>query len=66
MLELARTAADNGAAVLLVEQFAQRVLEIADRGYVLRRGTIATEGTGPDLLGRLDDIEESYLGAPTS
>ena len=66
MLELTRVAADNGAAVLLVEQFAAQVLRIADRGYVLRRGTVATEGTAADLLGRLDDIEASYLGGTDS
>jgi branched-chain amino acid transport system ATP-binding protein len=63
MLELARQAADRGAAVLLVEQYAHQVLGIADRGYVMQRGTIATGGSATDLLARLDDIEAAYLGA---
>jgi len=63
MLELARQAADRGAAVLLVEQYAHQVLAIADRGYVMQRGTIATGGSAGELLARLDDIEAGYLGA---
>ena len=39
-----------GVAVLLVEQNAVRALEIADRAYVLARGSTFCEGTGRQLL----------------
>jgi branched-chain amino acid transport system ATP-binding protein len=51
----------RGRTVLLVEQNARRALEIADRGYVLRTGEVAAEGSGADLAGR-DDLFATYLG----
>lgn len=63
MLALAREAADRGAAVLLVEQYAHQVLAVADRGYVMQRGIIVTEGSAAELLSRIGDIEAAYLGA---
>lgn len=62
MLELARRAADGGAAVLLVEQFARQALAVSDRAYVLQRGRFVDEGDAADLLARIDDVEASYLG----
>ncbi|MBI2543842.1 MAG: hypothetical protein HYW16_01215 [Candidatus Rokubacteria bacterium] len=46
--------------ILLVEQFVYGALEVADRGYVLERGTIVREGTGSDLL-HDDYIQRTYL-----
>ena len=63
LLTALREAAGRGLGVLLVEQHAGQALAVADRGYVLRRGTIELEGTGDDLLTRLDEIERSYLGS---
>jgi branched-chain amino acid transport system ATP-binding protein len=57
-----RAAADRGVGVLLVEQHARQALSIADRGYVMRRGVIELEGTSAELLARLDEIEQAYLG----
>jgi branched-chain amino acid transport system ATP-binding protein len=51
-----------GVAVLMVEQNAQRCLEIADRGYVLDQGTNAFTGTGDELLAD-PKVVELYLGA---
>jgi ABC-type branched-subunit amino acid transport system ATPase component len=34
---------------------------VADRGYVLRTGSIVAEGTGADLLAR-GDLFETYIG----
>jgi branched-chain amino acid transport system ATP-binding protein len=52
----------EGVTVLVVEQQAQRVLGIADRGYVLRTGRIVAEGDGPTMA---DDpaLFDSYVGA---
>jgi ABC-type branched-subunit amino acid transport system ATPase component len=62
MLALVRSAAENGAAVLVVDQYARRALEIADRAYVLQRGEVAVAGD-PDLLSvDIEAIERSYLG----
>jgi branched-chain amino acid transport system ATP-binding protein len=62
LLTALRQSADNGTAVLIVEQHAQQALQVADRGYVLLRGAITLEGSGPDLRSRIGDIERTYLG----
>lgn len=66
MLELARKAGDRGAAVLLVEQYAHQVPQIADRAYIMQRGTIATDGPAADLPKQPGEIEEAYLGSGES
>ena len=63
MFRLLRKVADQGVAVLLVEQFAHLALELADRAYVLQRGTVALEGPAADLLADIESIGKSYLGA---
>ena len=60
--ELAR-AADRGVGVLLVEQHARRALAVADRAYVLDRGRVVLEGPAAVVAERLDEVEDSYLGA---
>jgi len=52
----------QGRTLLVVEQNARRALEVADRAYVLRTGTVVDEGTGADLLARTD-LFEAYLGS---
>ena len=66
MFRLLRTVADQGVAVLLVEQFAHLALELAARAYVLQRGTVALEGRAADLLADIESVEKSYLGADHS
>ena len=51
-----------GVAVLMVEQNAQRCLEICHRGYVLDQGQNAFTGTGEQLLAD-PKVVELYLGA---
>lgn len=63
MFRLLRTVAGQGVAVLLVEQFAHLALQLADRAYVLQRGTVALEGQAADLLADIESVEKSYLGA---
>ena len=51
----------GGTPLLLVEQNAQRALELADRAYVLETGSVVREGPARDLL---DDpvVRRAYLG----
>lgn len=52
-----RAAQAAGAAVLLIEQFVDRALALADRALILRRGSVAwtgvTSDVDPHALGRL-------------
>jgi branched-chain amino acid transport system ATP-binding protein len=57
-----RRAADDGVAVVVVEQHIHTALQIADRVYVLRRGRCALEAPASELSGRIDELERSYLG----
>lgn len=52
---------EKGLTVLLVEQNAKMALGVADRGYVLKNGTIVMEDTGVNLLND-DSIRAAYLG----
>ena len=52
---------DEGLTILLVEQEANAALKIADRGYVMERGSITIEGTAKELLGN-DRVRQAYLG----
>ena len=52
----------QGTAIVLVEQNAQKALAMADRGYVLDNGRDRIEGTGPELLNN-PKVGELYLGA---
>jgi branched-chain amino acid transport system ATP-binding protein len=56
-----RRLADEGAAVLLVEQKALEALRISDWGCVLVAGTPQIQGPAPDLLAR-PDIRQVFLG----
>ncbi|MDO4615687.1 MAG: ABC transporter ATP-binding protein [Lachnospiraceae bacterium] len=51
----------EGVTVLLVEQNAQKALNIADRAYVLETGKITTAGEAKDLL-HDEAIRKAYLG----
>ena len=52
---------DSGTTILLVEQNANKALEICDRAYVLENGRIVLSGTGAELMAS-DDIKKAYLG----
>ncbi len=51
----------QGRTLLVVEQNAGRMLEAADRAYVLRSGEVVAEGTGSELAER-DDLFSSFVG----
>ena len=50
-----------GTTILLVEQNANKALEIADRAYVLETGSIMLSGTGAELA-QSDEVRKAYLG----
>jgi branched-chain amino acid transport system ATP-binding protein len=57
-----RTLADQGAAVLLVEQKATEALRIADWGYILVSGRVEVSQSAAEILAR-PDIGEVFLGS---
>lgn len=61
LLEAVRDAADEGVAVLLVEQHVRDALRIADRVYVMRDGRIAMAGTASEIAERGEELERHYL-----
>ena len=61
VFELISTLREKGRTLLVVEQNATRMLEIADRAYVLRSGELVGEGTGAELLAR-SDLFDTFVG----
>ncbi len=62
IFEIIQTIRAAGVTVFLVEQNANRALQIADRGYVLENGRVVLQDTGANLL-RNDAVRAAYLGA---
>ncbi len=62
LLAIARRIADAGTTVLMVEQNVKKALAVADRGYVIERGTLVASGPAK-LLARSTVVREAYLGA---
>ena len=62
IFEIIQTIRAAGVTVFLVEQNANRALQIADRGYVLETGCVVLQDTGANLL-RNDAVRAAYLGA---
>ena len=62
IFEIIQTIRAEGVTVFLVEQNANKALQIADRGYVLETGKVVLEDSGANLLGN-PDIRKAYLGA---
>lgn len=61
IFDIIQTIRDEGVTVFLVEQNANRALQIADRGYVLENGKLVLEDTGDNLL-RNHAVRRAYLG----
>ena len=55
------TLREQGRTILVVEQNATRMLESADRAYVLRSGEVVASGTGAELLERTD-LFDTFVG----
>jgi branched-chain amino acid transport system ATP-binding protein len=58
---IARINAEQGTAMLLVEQNASVALAIADYGYIMEMGKVVIDGTAERLAGD-PDVREFYLG----
>ena len=61
LLTALRSAAENGMAVVLVEQHLERALAVADRAYVFQRGRIVMEGDAEYIAAHKDEVIASYL-----
>lgn len=61
VFDLIATLRSQGRTLLVVEQNATRMLEAADRAYVLRSGEVVASGTGAELRGR-DDLFDTFVG----
>jgi branched-chain amino acid transport system ATP-binding protein len=53
--------AEDGVAILVVEQNARLALRAAQRAYVLEVGRVVVEGAAEELR-RNESIRKSYLG----
>ena len=51
----------RGVAILLVEQNLHQALSIAQRGYVLEKGSVVLSGTSAELLSN-DYVQQAFLG----
>ncbi|HEX5588214.1 MAG TPA: ABC transporter ATP-binding protein [Acidimicrobiia bacterium] len=66
LLNAIRAAADErGVGILLVEQHVRQALAVADRVYVIDRGSITMSGPVSEMMGRIDEIEAAYLSTAT-
>ncbi|NLY65010.1 MAG: ABC transporter ATP-binding protein [Alcaligenaceae bacterium] len=61
IFEIIKTIRDEGVTVFLVEQNANKALQLADRGYVLETGKVVLADTGENLLSN-DEVRKAYLG----
>ncbi|MVW73269.1 MULTISPECIES: ABC transporter ATP-binding protein [unclassified Bordetella] len=62
IFEIIRQIREEGVTVFLVEQNANKALQVADRGYVLENGRVVLQDTGANLLVNAD-VRKAYLGA---
>jgi branched-chain amino acid transport system ATP-binding protein len=63
IFEFLRLLAAEGAALLLVEQYVSRALDLADYVFLLNRGRVAFTGVPSEI--DADQLAEQYLGAST-
>jgi branched-chain amino acid transport system ATP-binding protein len=59
IFEFLQTVASTGTALLVVDQYIHRALDMADRAYVLSRGQISYSGAAADL--DADEVFARYL-----
>lgn len=61
IFEIIKNINTEGTTILLVEQNANLALKISQRSYIIKTGTVETEGCSQDLLA-MDEIRKAYLG----
>jgi len=61
LFRLIAAIAEEGVAIVLVEQNVHQSLKIAHRGYVMEKGATVLGGTGQELLGN-DYVRRAFLG----
>ncbi|MFT3855041.1 MAG: ABC transporter ATP-binding protein [Ilumatobacteraceae bacterium] len=66
LLPTVRSLADDGMAVVLVEQHIDLALGVADQGIVLNHGHVALSGRAAALRASRDDVELAYFGSAKS
>ena len=59
--KLAGLKREFGFSLLVVDQNARAVLELADHGYIIENGMIVRDGPAPELLANTE-VQEFYLG----
>ncbi len=52
----------DGIGLLVVEQFVDLILEVADRAMVMSHGEIRVSGTAAEIQSNPDLLRETYLG----
>jgi branched-chain amino acid transport system ATP-binding protein len=62
LFEIIRVFREQQIAVLLVEQFVESALDVADHAYVFEHGTIGLSGPAADLRSDRNLVAGSYLG----
>ncbi len=63
LLPALRALADDGVAIIVVEQSVDLALRIADRAYFMERGEIRFDGPTRDLLDRPDLLRSVFLAS---
>jgi branched-chain amino acid transport system ATP-binding protein len=58
-----RLADESGVGVVLVEQYVDLALSVADRAIVVHHGRIALTGSAADLRSRRQAVTDAYFGA---
>jgi branched-chain amino acid transport system ATP-binding protein len=61
LLPVVRQIAEQGSAVLIVEQSVNIALSIADYAYVIEKGEIGYEGSAAELRDRPELLQSAYL-----
>jgi branched-chain amino acid transport system ATP-binding protein len=62
LFDIIRVFREQGIAVLLVEQFVESALDVADRAYVFEHGSIRLSGPAAELRADRKLVAGSYLG----
>ncbi|MEP3778937.1 MAG: ATP-binding cassette domain-containing protein [Paracoccaceae bacterium] len=63
LIGVIRDLRDRGIGILLIEQFTQLALDVADRCYVVSQGTVKFDGVPTQLKADQSILERAYLGA---